>query len=338
MEALADDDENDKVYLTLDSEAEALQERRKEIGAALSVWPAEWMAQAGCVVHVGPNGAATVKYGLIRPEDRSEVAQVARQAEERGASNPVATLPSRSTRPVHSEKLLRRLTAHRVAAVQAELLDRPDVAVAALAAHLAQKVLRDALQGAYRSANVLAITATDNGRELRSAAEDVEASPAGVRLQAERSAWIERLPNEPDAVFRWLLTQEQATVLQLLTFLVAVTVNGIYGTEPERQSNEPLAQALGLDMSRRWKATGESYFNHVSKARVLDVVVEAVDAPAAGPLAMLKKDAVVAGAERALSGSRWLPACLRTQSASGAQAEVAQGSAGTDAEASALEA
>jgi ParB family chromosome partitioning protein len=34
-------------------------------------------------------------------------------------------------------------------------------------------------------------------------------------------------------------------VLHLLTFVVAVTVTGIYGTEPERQSNEALARALG---------------------------------------------------------------------------------------------
>ena len=331
MEGLADDDENDKAYLALDTEAEALRERRKDLDAALSVWPAEWMAQAGCVVHVGSSGTAAVKYGLIRPEDRNDAAQVARQADKGGTNDPVVSLPSPNTRPVHSERLLRRLTAHRVAAVQAELLVRPDVAVAALTAHLAQKVLRDALPGVYRSADVLAITATDKLHELRSAAEDIEASAAGARLQAERGAWIERLPNEPDAVFPWLLAQEQATVLQLLTFLVAVTVNGIHGTEPERQSNEPLAQALGLDMSRWWKATGDSYFNHVSKARVLDVVAEAVDANAASLLATRKKDAVDAGAEQALSGRRWLPACLRTQGAKDPEAEAAQGSAGIDA-------
>ncbi len=336
MEALADDDENDKAYLALDTEAEALQDRRKDIDVALSIWPAEWMAQAGCVVHVDSDGTAAVKHGLIRPEDRSEVAQAARQTKGGSASDSVVSLPTPNTRPVHSEKLLRRLTAHRVAAVQAELLDRPDVALAALTAHLAQKVLRDALPGAYRSANVLAISATDSLHELRSAAEDIEASAAGARLQAERSVWIERLPKEPDEVFPWLLAQEQATVLQLLTLLAAVTVNGIYGTEPERQSNEPLAQALGLDMNRWWKATGDSYFNHVSRARVLDVVAEAVDASAASPLAAQKKDAVVAGAERALSGTRWLPDCLRTASTRDSDTGAAQSRASTDEEASAL--
>jgi len=174
-------------------------------------------------------------------------------------------------------------------------------------------VLRDALHGAYRCANVLDIAATDNLHALRSAAEDLETSAAGVRMQAQRNAWLARLPSEPDALFDWLLGQDRATVLQLLTFVVAVTVNGIYGTEPERQSNEPLAQALGLDMNRWWQATAASYFNYVSKSRILDVVTEAVDANAASPLAALKKDAVVAGAEQTLAGIHWLPQCLRTR-------------------------
>lgn len=313
MEALADEDDNDKAYLALDTEAQSLQERRKEIDAALSVWPAEWMAQAGCVVHVGSNGTACVKHGLIRPEDRTQVTQAARQAAEGDEGGGVLSLPSPSSRPLHSERLLRRLTAHRVAAVQAELLNRPEVALAALTAHLAHKLLRDALHGAYRCANVLDITATDNLQALRSAAEDIDTSAAGERMQAERSVWLARLPSESDAVFPWLLRQEQATVLQLLTFLVAATVNGIYGTEPARQSNEPLTQALGLDMNRWWKATRDSYFDHVSKARVLEVVSEAVDANAASPLASLKKDAVAAGAEQSVAGTGWLPSCLRTR-------------------------
>jgi ParB family chromosome partitioning protein len=157
-----------------------------------------------------------------------------------------------------------------------------------------------------------------------------------VRVQAERAAWLARLPGEPEALFPWLLIQEQGTVLQLLAFLVALTVNGIYGAEPERHSNEALAQALGLDMSRWWKATGDSYFNHVSKARILDVVTEAIDANAASPLAALRKDAAVAGAEQTLAGIPWLPACLRTDHPTGLHADESLAGEGSENEASAL--
>ena len=109
---------------------------------------------------------------------------------------------------------------------------------------------------------------------------------------------------------------------QLLTFLIASTVTGVCGVERSKQSTDALAVALGLDMSKWWSATGPSYFNHVSKGRILDVVTEAVDANASSPLAALKKDAVVTGAEQTVAGTGWLPSCLRIVTNPGVDEEV----------------
>jgi ParB family chromosome partitioning protein len=208
---------------------------------------------------------------------------------------------------------MRRLTAHRVAAIHAELLDRPEVALAALTTHLTLKLLADPHHGACRVPNLLAISATGNQHELRGAAENIEASPAAQRIEADRAAWIENLPKEPGAVFDWMLRQPPQTVQRLLTFLVASTVNGITGSDAGRPVNDGLARALGLDMTRWWSATGEAYLQHVSKARVVEVVHAVAGAKAAGPLAALKKDAAVAQAEQLLAGRGWLPDCLRVQ-------------------------
>ena len=328
MEALCDQDDDDPVrdeaYCRLEAESDTLGAQIGAIEEALSVWPAELMAQAGCVVYVNNDGTATVKRGLVRPEDRADMVQAVRQARDEGDTGSLVSLPAPKTRPVHSERLMRRLTAHRVAAVQAELLARPDVALVAITAHLASKLFEHDLSFDYRAERMLSISATDLACDLRAAAEDMEASPAWASLKAERAAWAERLPQEPDAIFGWLLEQGQATVLQLLTLTVAVTVKGIHGAETDRQSNEALAQALGLDMTRWWAATGPAYFDLVSKARVLEVVVEAVDANAASPLAALKKDAVVAGAEQVLAGTGWLPECLRTRRVAPASAPSAE--------------
>jgi ParB family chromosome partitioning protein len=328
-----DDTSRDRAFLALESEAEGLEEERKARLEALTEWPVAWMALAGCVLHVGADGRAAIRAGLIRPEDRADLAQaITKAAEEksageggskddadaaRGSGLPaLQSLPSAAgatARPVHSEKLMRRLTAHRVAAIQAELLDRPEIALAALTTHLALKLLADPLHGAYRLPNLLAISATGNQHELRGAAEDIEASPAARRIEADRIAWIEHLPKEPDAVFDWMLQQPPQTVKRLLTFLVASTVNGITGTDTGRRVNDGLARALGLDMTRWWSATGEAYLQHVSKARVVEVVHTVAGAKAAGPLTALKKDVAVAQAEQLLAGRGWLPDCLRVQ-------------------------
>lgn len=307
-----DDAARDEVYCRLEADADVLGTQIQAVEDSLSIWPAELMAQAGCVVYVNNDGTATVKRGLVRPEDRADMVQAARQARgEEGEAASLVSLPAPKTRPVHSEKLMRRLTAHRVAAVQAELLARPDVALVAITAHLADKLFEHDLSFDHSAQRMLSISATDMAFDLRTAAEDMESSPAWALLCAEREAWKQRLPAQPDAVFSWLLTQDQATVLQLLACLVAVTVKGVYGAQPRHNSNEVLAQALGLNMSRWWSASGASYLDHVSKARVLEVVSEAVDANAASPLVALKKDAVVAGAEQVLAGTGWLPECLR---------------------------
>jgi ParB family chromosome partitioning protein len=345
-----DDASRDRAFLALESEADGLEHERKARLEALTEWPAAWMALAGCVLHVGADGRAAIKAGLIRPEDRAELAQaITKAAEQKTAGGggfaddedpaggsglpPLHSLPSAAgatARPVHSDKLMRRLTAHRVAAIQAELLDRPEVALAALTTHLTLKQLADPLHGAYRLPNLLAISATGNQHELRGAAEDIEGSPAAQRIEADRAASIENLPKEPDAVFDWMLLQPTQTVQRLLTFLVASTVNGITGTDAGRPVNDGLARALGLDMTRWWSATGDAYLQHVSKARVVEVVHAVAGAKAAGPLAALKKDAAVAQAEQLLAGRGWLPNCLRVQPHSDAPATGGEEGDATD--------
>lgn len=326
MEALEDMDidSGEEAYDDLERETTALQMQVKSIEDELSVWPSDLMGKAGCVVHVNQNGAVAVKYGLIRPDDRSDMAQAARQSGDGGQADMVS-LPSFKTRPVHSDKLMRRLTAHRVAAVQAELLARPDVALVAITAQLAQKLLLNHDYRYRQQDQVLAISVTDSQSALLSAADDMEVSAAWLQMDSERKAWADQMPQDPDAVLGWLLVQDQATVLQLLTFVVASTVTGIYGTEPTSQSTDALALALGLDMRRWWTASGPSYLNHVSKNQVLSVVTEAVDINAAAPLAALKKDVAVAEAERAIAGSGWLPGCLRTLAVNDVQRDEADG-------------
>ena len=330
MEALADQENDDAgedaEFLKLEAEAEALQAQVKVLEDALSVWPTELVAQAGCVVFVGNAGTAEIKRGLIRPEDRNVAVDAAREAVkggvQHGVSGNLVSLPAANTRPVHSDKLMRRLTAHRVAAVQAELISRPDVALAAITAHLAIKLIKDGFRSFRGSDDALTIGANDTHDGLRREADDMTESPAWKTLDAERRAWVERLPRSAGALLPWLLEQDQTTVMRLLTFLIASTVTGVSGTEHERQCTDTLAHALGLDMTKWWSATGASYLSHVSKSRIMEVVTEAAGANAASPLAALKKDDAVTGAEQTIAGTGWLPACLRTLTPTVAQQEA----------------
>jgi ParB family chromosome partitioning protein len=314
MEGMSDDDGDENEYAELEADDERLQAELNTIDEALTVFPADLMAQAGCVVFVGSRGTVEVKRGLVRPEDRDAVVQAARQATsgEPTTSTALVSLPKGGARAVHSEKLMRSLTAHRVAAIQAELLLRPDVALAALTAHLAAKLLKDGFHRYRGGDDALTVSGSETHEGLRHEAADMAEAEAWKLMEQTRIEWAKRLPADGTALLPWLLAQERDTVVELLTFLVAASVTGVDGTERERQSTDALAQALGLDMRRWWKASAASYFNHVSKATTLAAVTEAAGANAAAPLAGLKKDGAAAGAEQALAATGWLPRCLRT--------------------------
>ncbi len=336
MDAIAndDDDSDEDEYAALEVDEGRLQAELDAIDEALAVFPADLMAQAGCVVYVGSRGTVEVKRGLVRPEDRDAVVQAARQSTsgERTASTALVSLPKGGARAVHSEKLMRDLTAHRVAAIQAELLVRPDVALAALTAHLAVKMLRDGLHRYRGGDDALTLSASETHEGLRRESAVMADAEAWTRMEQTRIEWVARLPADGTALLPWLLAQERATVVELLTFLVAASVTGVEGAERERQSTDTLAQALGLDMRRWWKATAATYFNHVSKATTLAAVTEAAGANAAAPLAGLKKDGVAAGAEQALAATGWLPRCLRTSPPGSEAAHTRLDSRDADAE------
>jgi ParB family chromosome partitioning protein len=315
MEALSDDDDGDENERDgLEADEERLQAELSAIHEALAVFPADLMAQAGCVVFVGSRGTVEVKRGLVRPEDRDAVVQAARQATsgEPATGTALVSLPKGGARAVHSEKLMRSLTAQRVAAIQAELLLRPDVALAALTAHLAAKLLKDGFHRYRGGDDALTVSASETHEGLRRESADMAEAEAWKLMEQTRIEWTARLPADGAALMPWLLAQERPTVIGLLTFLVAASVTGVEGTERERQSTDALAQALALDMRRWWRASAASYFNHVSKATTLAAVTEAAGANAAAPLAGLKKDGAAAGAEQALAATGWLPRCLRT--------------------------
>lgn len=324
MEALSDDDGDgdENEYGTLEADDERLQAELNALDESLAVFPADLMAQAGCVVCVGSRGTVEVKRGLVRPEDRDAVVQAARQATsgEPATSTALVSLPKGGARAVHPEKLMRTLTAHRVAAIQAELLLRPDVALAALTAHLAVKLLKDGFHRYRGGDDALTVSASETHEGLRRESSDMAEAEAWKLMEQTRIEWTARLPSDGAALLPWLLAQERPTVIGLLTFLVAASVTGVEGTERERHNTDVLAQALALDMRRWWKASAASYFNHVSKATTLAAVTEAAGANAAAPLAGLKKEGVTAGAEQAVAGRGWLPRCLRTTPPQGTKA------------------
>lgn len=306
MQDQLDDDETDLP----DAQVEALQEEVDGLGNELDAieqslvhYAPEVVALAGAVVSVDHMGGVVVHRGLLRDEQ----AKALRAQERQGVSTAGSDAGNDAETPGKSgisEKLAKRLSAHRTAALQAEVARHPQVALVAVVHRLALRVICKAYGLGEMPINIDA--SPQDGLEAH--APDVAHAPATVGLREVREAWAKRLPDDPEALFAELLAFPQQELLSLLAVCVATTVDAVTA----RESGTPaatLARAVGLDMHTWWSPTAAGYFEHVSKAKALEAVQ--VFAPdQVDRLAKLKKADIAAEAQRLAEGTEWLPAML----------------------------
>lgn len=291
MEAAGEDEGR---YAELSEQMEGIEAQLGAFDEARAVIDPAQQACAGAVVSIGHDGKLNVEQNLLRPEDAKRFAK----AHKNSAAVPKAPR-------LHSAALVRRLTAQRTLALQAVVAQRADVALLALTHRLALRAFP--LYGSS-SDSVLEIDA--RGAALGVHAQELAGSKAHAALQSRREALEATLPKDPQQLFGWLLEQPQTDVLALLAFCVAQSVDGVSDKEA-RGAVDELARAAALDMREWWSATAANYFGSVPKARVLEVVRDAVSAQTAAALAKLKKAALIQSAEEKIAGTGWLPALLR---------------------------
>lgn len=206
-------------------------------------------------------------------------------------------------KPSLSATLTADLQAQRTAALQAQVAERPDLALRLVV----QSLLLARGHGEFRSVARI----TPSIAYLKQACPTIEDTKAHRLLTNLHDNQDHHTPGEHADILPWLLQLSDSEVLTVLAPLVASTVNA--GTEDwscgtglslEAQA----AQAADLDMREYWEATPDTYFQRVSKAQIGQAVNEA----GAGPFSIDgKKAEVVAAAARVTAGTGWLPSLLR---------------------------
>jgi len=275
---------------------EIVSARLDELDDRPEVWSPETLAIAGAVVTLGSDAKAEIHPGLIKPEDAPE---------ETDADTDEDVAPTeRKGKSLLPASLVENLTAQRSAALNAALLERPDVALAAVVHAMALQVFYNGPRDA-----VLQITA--NAQSLRR----VEGSAAHDLIGKAEEHWTAQLPGEPAALLAWCLAQDGDTLRGLLTFCAARTVNAVLlkADRPDSRRMQQaacLAEALHLDIAAWFTPTAANYFSRVSKAGILAALQEAKGATAPAWEAMKKAD-LAALAERQIDGTGWLPEPLR---------------------------
>ena len=314
LEAQGDDPDAAGAKDEVDVEAEAqrlssalddLDDRIDAVHAALLAWTPEQMACTGVLLRIDFRGEVVATRGLTRPKER----HAGSEAGDPAGNDDDAHTDTARTRAAFSEKLMRDLTAHRTAALQAALMQDPHVALVTLVHRMAETVF-----GQYGRGNdvVKVHVHVTSDYALAQSATDYEASPAGALLVRAATEWGDRLPGDPEALFRWLLAQGRDVLLDLLAYCTARSLDAVAARERTADQSDAIARALGVDMADWWAPTAANYLGHVSKAKALEAVQEATGehgAPAVA--AMMKKAEATAYCARKLEGTRWLPSPLR---------------------------
>jgi ParB family transcriptional regulator, chromosome partitioning protein len=287
------DDQFQEQFDDIECERHAINDLRKTYSAKIK-------ASAGAVVFVDSEGELQTVVGLIRAEDMN-AANNAVVSDGEGAPKPL-----KKSGP--SETLCRRLSAHRTVALQAALVAKPNVALALVAARLAAPVF---FAGEFGIAPLINISTTQT--RLDGYADDLDANLSHTALKEHYKAWAAHLPKKSKALMPWLLEQSPEEINRLIAFCTAHTLNAVQMNDTTQLNIDVLVSLLDVDMADHWKPTPASYLNHVPKSAIIDAVREAISAKATQPLLNLKKDALIAEADKLLMPTRWLPRILRTK-------------------------
>ena len=261
---------------------------------------ADEIARGGVIVSLSHDGEPRIERGFIRPED--------------DVREP-ATKPKRSAdgKAPLSDKLVAELTAHRTMALRDALAQHPDAAFDAVVHALAAAVFFP------HGEPVSCVKISARSAYLVLHAQDIEETPAALRITARHRGWAQRLPEQADGLWTFVCALSGAEKRALMAHCASLAVDAVMTPRPRETVPEAhvaqLSAAARLDMAANWKPTAASYFNRVSKDCILEAVREAVSPAAADNIKSLKKGAMADAAEARMAESGWLPPPLRTPTA-----------------------
>jgi ParB family chromosome partitioning protein len=244
-------------------EIESLQDQIDEIESKrTAAVDADTKAHCGTIVTIGHDGEPQLICGLLRKEDAAQLASGTNQGEtETTSEEPTSCQPQ-----AYSATLVETLTTIKTAAIAAELSLQPKIGLAAVVHALVVCEFGFDLH-LYRSQTSIQINSTQPN--LVQAASSL----AVQSLSEQKTAWLQRFPKTPNALWQWILVQPQDSLLALLAFWGALSLNGIQTKNDSDQARihhaDAVATALSIDMRNWFAPTADNFFNRVSKPSIL---------------------------------------------------------------------
>lgn len=279
-----------------------LEQRIDLLNATSDTWPAETLSVAGAVVSLGYHGEIRIERGLVRKEDAHKLGKDADEPS-------LGSAKSVSRSDGLSPRLVEDLTAQQSAAISAELMGRPDIALAAVV----HALVLDTFYLGHGADSCLKFTTGSAG--LHRSITDADSCKGLAAIEQERERLGDRIPGNAHDLWQWLLGQSRDELLDLLAFVAATSIDAVQRKGDQTNASrivhaKALGHALQLDMANWFTPSAENYFGRVNRAQILAAIDEA-NGSHAPALEKLKKSELAVRAEQLLAGTSWLPEPLR---------------------------
>lgn len=263
--------------------------------AKVRAWTPEMRAGSGVVVSWRYGNVCVQRGVQLRTEDDvADDADRTEQVQEKASVEKIS-LP-----------LLTKMSSERTLAVQAALIQQPEKTVALMVWRLCCCVF----DYCNTTIHPFGIQVEVNHRRLTSDAPGGKRGQAWLSLMQEKARLEALLPEGWQKDFTTFFTLNGQTLMSLMVFCTACSVDGVQTREHGHTSRSPLDSletAIGFHMRDWWQPTKANFFGHLKKPQIIAALNEAGLSGAARDAEKMKKGDAAEHAEFHMKDNRWVP-------------------------------
>ncbi|WP_193766904.1 ParB/RepB/Spo0J family partition protein, partial [Escherichia coli] len=207
--------------------------------------------------------------------------------------------------------LLTKMSSERTLAVQAALIQQPEKTVALMVWRLCSCVF----DYCNTTLHPFRIQTEEYHRRLTSDAPSGKSGQAWLSLMKEKNRLEALLPENWQKDFTTFFTLDGQTLMRLMVFCTACSVDGVQTRECGHTSRSPLdtlETAIGFHMRDWWQPTKANFFGHLKKPQIIAALNEAGLSGAARDAEKMKKGDAAEHAEFHMKDNRWVPGWMCT--------------------------
>ncbi|BHI52471.1 ParB/RepB/Spo0J family partition protein [Escherichia coli] len=258
-------------------------------------WTPEMRAGSGVVVSWRYGNVCVQRGVQLRSEDdAADDADRTEQVQEKASVEEIS-LP-----------LLTKMSSERTLAVQAALIQQPEKTVALMVWRLCSCVF----DYCNTTLHPFRIQTEEYHRRLTSDAPSGKSGQAWLSLMKEKNRLEALLPENWQKDFTTFFTLDGQTLMSLMVFCTACSVDGVQTRECGHTSRSPLdtlEAAIGFHMRDWWQPTKANFFGHLKKPQIIAALNEAGLSGAARDAEKMKKGDAAEHAEFHMKDNRWVP-------------------------------